>query len=140
MLRFSVKISFDVFDSNDFFSVELKRFLLQTGWYSLRKMLRRKLPYMNSPFEIKFEFPLAHSDLAVSLRATVTVHHSDLYYVVDNFHFAGINYRQRELALLPVQEIQKVRRGDVEIWVHKESHCESQLSIALGRAIEKAGI
>ena len=95
---------------------------------------------MNSSLEIRFEFPLAHSDLTISLSATVTVHHSEVYYVVDDFRFAGANYRQRELSLLPVQEIKKVRRGDAEIWVHKESQRESQLSIALGRAIEKAGI
>ena len=95
---------------------------------------------MNQPLEIRFEFPLAHSDLTISLRATVTVHHSDIFYVVDNFHFAGTNYHQRDLSMLPVQEIQKVRRGDSEIWVHKESQRESQLSIALGRAIEKAGL
>ena len=95
---------------------------------------------MNPPFEIRFEFPLAHSDLTVSLRAAVTVHHSEVYYVVDDFRFAGENYRQRELSLLPAQEIQKVKRDDTEIWVHKESQRESQLSIAMGRAIEKADI
>ena len=90
--------------------------------------------------EIKFEFPLAHSDLAVSLMATVTVHHSEIYYIIDDFRFAGENYRQRELSLLPAQEIQKVKRGDKNIWVHKDSQRESQLSIAIGRAIEKTGI
>ena len=89
--------------------------------------------------EIRFEFPLAHSDLTVSLRATVTVYHSDVYYVVDDFHFAAAGHG-REPSLLPMQEIQKARRGDGEIWVHKESQRESQLSIALGRAIEKAGM
>jgi len=90
--------------------------------------------------EIKFEFPLAHSDLTVSLRATATVHHSEIYYVVDDFRFASENYRQRELSLLPAQEIQKVKRGYAEIWVHKESQRESQLSIAIGKAIEKVGM
>ena len=102
---------------------------------------------MNSPSpraeprgEISFEFPLAHSDLTISLRATVTVHHSEVYYVVDKFHFAGADPGRREPSLLPAQEIQKMRRGDEMIWVHKESQRESQLSISVGRAIDKAGI
>ncbi len=102
---------------------------------------------MNSPSpraepkgEIRFEFPLAHSDLTITLRATVTVHHSDIYYVVDNFHFAAADPARKEPSVLPVQEIQKIKRGSKEVWVHKESQRESQLSIALGKAIEKAGI
>ena len=106
-------------------------------WHVIGEAIFTKLFCMNLPIEIRFEFPLAHSDLAISLRATVTVHHSEIYYVVDDFRFAGENYRQRELSLLPAQEIQKVKRGHADVWVHKDSQRESQLSRALGRAIER---
>jgi len=91
---------------------------------------------MNSPFEIRFQFPLAYSDLTVSLRATATLHHSDPYYVVENFRFAGSN-GSYEPSILPAQEIQKIRRNDTPVWVHKDSQRESQLSIAMGKAIDK---
>ena len=92
---------------------------------------------MNSPFEIRFEFPLADSNVTVSLRASAALHHSDPYYVVENFRFAGSN-GSYEPSILPTQEIQKIRRNDTPVWVHKDSQRESQLSIAMGRAIDKA--
>jgi len=99
---------------------------------------------MNSPSarpkwkgEIRFEFPLAYSDLTVSLRATATLHHSFPFYVVENFCFAGSNGNY-EPSILPTQEIQKISRNDTPVWVHKDSQRESQLSLAMGRAIDKA--
>ena len=91
---------------------------------------------MNSPFEIRFEFPLAYSNVTLSLRASATLHHSDPYYVVENFRFAGSN-GSYEPSILPTQEIQKISRNDTPVWVHKDSQRESQLSIAMGRAIDK---
>ena len=92
---------------------------------------------MNSPFEIRFEFPLAYSEVTVSLQAKATLHHSVPYYVVENFRFAGSNGNY-EPSILPSQEIQKIKRGETPVWVHKDSQRESQLSIAMGRAIDKA--
>ena len=92
---------------------------------------------MDQPFEIKFEFPLAHSDLTVSLRATAELHHSEPYYVIDHFRFAGKRNRKSLPSLLPRIEIKKIERGSQRVWVHKDSERESQLSIALGRAIDK---
>jgi len=92
---------------------------------------------MDQPFEIKFDFPLAHSDLSVSLRATAEFHHSDPYYVIDNFRFAGKRNKRSIPTLLPKQEIKLIERGSSKIWVHRDSERESQLSIAMGKAIEK---
>ena len=91
---------------------------------------------MNQPIEIKFDFPLAHSDLVISLTATVDLHHSPPYYVVDHFHFAGTRPVNDGLSLLPPQELKQVTRGDKRVWVHKDSERESLLSLAIGKAIE----
>lgn len=91
---------------------------------------------MNQSFEIKFDFALAHSDLTISLRATAEPHHSELYYVVDNFHLANSPRKDDELSIIPAQEIKQIIRSDTKIWVHKDSERESVLSIAIGKAIE----
>jgi hypothetical protein len=91
---------------------------------------------MNQPFEIKFDFALAHSDLTISLRATAEPHHSELYYVVDNFHFASANSKKDDLSIIPAQEIKQIARGDTSVWVHRDSERESLLSVAIGKAIE----
>ena len=92
---------------------------------------------MNPPFEIEFDFPLAHSDLIVSLRATAEIHHSEIYYVVKNFHFAGAKPKENEVSMIPEQEIKSVNRNGNAIWVHRESERESQLSKAIGKSLEK---
>ena len=91
---------------------------------------------MSQSFEIKFDFALAHSDLTISLRATAELHHSDPYYVVDNFHLANSPRKNDELSIIPAQEIKQVTRGDTKVWVHKDSERESVLSLAIGKAIE----
>jgi hypothetical protein len=93
---------------------------------------------MNQPFEIKFDFALAHSDLIISLSATAELHHSTPYYVVDHFHFPGMRPGKEDLFVLPPQEITQVTRCDKKIWVHKDSERESLLSQAIGKAIEAA--
>ncbi|HUR64971.1 MAG TPA: hypothetical protein VMZ03_01365 [Chitinophagaceae bacterium] len=94
---------------------------------------------MEQPFEIKFDFPLAHSDLYISLKATAELHHSDPYYVIDNFYFAPTDLKKSDLSILPAQEIKQIRRGGSKVWVHCDSERESLLSMALGKAIEKRG-
>ena len=89
------------------------------------------------PFEVKFDFPLAHSNLTISLQATAELHHSDPYYVVDQFHFAGSKPSKTEPSLLPPLELIQVKRGNSMIWVHRDSEKESALSIAIGKAIDK---
>ena len=92
---------------------------------------------MEQPFEIKFDFALAHSDLIISLTATAELHHSDPYYVVDHFHFDGGDLAKDDLSVLPAQEIKQVIRGGTRVWVHKDSERESVLSLALGRSIDR---
>jgi hypothetical protein len=91
-----------------------------------------------SPFEIKFDFPLAHSDLIISLKATVELHHSQPYYVVDHFRAASSQNGAHEPSILPPQEIKQVQRNSAKVWVHKDSEKESVLSIAMGKGIDEA--
>ncbi|MFI5130726.1 MAG: hypothetical protein ACHQFX_12070 [Chitinophagales bacterium] len=91
---------------------------------------------MEQPFEIKFDFALAHSDLTISLRATATLHHSHPYYVVDHFHIDGGILAKDDISVLPAQEIKQVIRGGTRVWVHKDSERESLLSLAIGKSID----
>ena len=91
---------------------------------------------MEQPFEIKFDFALAHSDLIISLTATAELHHSDPYYVVDHFHFDGAIQAKDDFSILPAQEIKQVTRGGTRVWVHKDSERESVLSLAIGKSID----
>lgn len=91
---------------------------------------------MEKPFRIKFDFPLSHSDVIVALNATAELHHSDPYYVVHSFSFAGSGNRGAGISLLPPQEVKLLKRGTLRRWVHKDSEKESELSLALGKAIE----
>jgi hypothetical protein len=91
---------------------------------------------MSQPFEIRFDFPLAHSSMTISLRATAELHHSDPYYVVDHFHFESAKSRNGEPSLLPPLELKKIQRGSSYVWVHRDSERESLLSVAVGKAID----
>jgi hypothetical protein len=91
---------------------------------------------MEKPFNIRFDFPLSHSDVTVALRATAELHHSIPYYVVDSFAFAGSQDPGEKVSILPRQEIRLIKRGSLRMWVHKDSERETQLSIAIGKAIE----
>jgi len=95
---------------------------------------------VNQPFEIRFDFPLANSDMNVSLRARAELHHSDPYYVVDDFRFAQGRRKKNNpssLSLLPKQEIILAEYGASKQWVHRDSGRPSLLSISMGKAIEK---
>jgi hypothetical protein len=88
------------------------------------------------PFEIKFDFPVASSDLKISLNATAELHHSEPYYVVHNFHLTNSNKNKDHHSILPAQEVKRVKRNGSFVWVHKDSEQESDLSIAIGEGIE----
>jgi hypothetical protein len=91
---------------------------------------------MEQPFKIRFDFLVANSNIKVSLSATAELHHSDPYYVVQDFYFEesgdGIDYP----SVLPPQEIKMIKRGSRRIWVHRDSEQESLLSTKIGEAIE----
>jgi len=88
------------------------------------------------PFEIKFDFPVASSDLKISLNATVELHHSEPYYLVHNFYFTDGKKNKDHYSVLPDQQIRRVKRNGSYVWVHKDSEKESELSIAIGARIE----
>ena len=89
------------------------------------------------PFEIKFDFPVASSNLKISLNATVELHHSEPYYLVRNFYLTDNEKAKSHHSILPDQEIKRTKRNGVYTWVHKDSERESELSIAIGLGIEK---
>jgi hypothetical protein len=92
---------------------------------------------MDQPFKITFDFPVANSDLVVSLTATAQLHHSEPYYVVQDFYFEDANPGKTILSVLPPQELKTVRRGGAEVWVHRDSERESLLGSRIGKAIEE---
>ena len=93
---------------------------------------------MKQPFEIEFDFPLAGSDLIISFKATASLHHSDPYYLVEDFHNATIRLHEDDPSIFPTQEIRQVDRGGACVWVHRDSDRESLLSLAIGQGIERA--
>jgi len=88
------------------------------------------------PFEIKFDFPVASSDLKISLNATAELHHSEPYYKVRNFYLTNGEKNNEHHSVLPDQEIKQIKRNGSYVWVHKDSERESDLSIAIGAGIE----
>ena len=88
------------------------------------------------PFEIKFDFPVASSNLKISLNATVEPHHSEPYYLVRNFHLTDNEKDKGYHSMLPDQEIKRIGRNGSYTWGHKDSERESELSIAIGLGIE----
>jgi len=91
---------------------------------------------MKPQFEISFDFPVAHSNVKVTLRATVELHHSDPYYVVHDFNY-GTRDHKDHVSILPRQEIKFIKKGNTSHWVHCDSERESLLSIAIGKAIQE---
>jgi len=88
------------------------------------------------PFEIEFDFPVASSDLKISLNATAELHHSEPYYLVHNFYLTNGKKNTNHHSVLPEQQIKRIRRNGSHVWVHKDSEKESELSIAIGAGIE----
>ena len=93
---------------------------------------------MDQPFKIKFDFPVANSSLTVSLKATAQLHHSDPYYVVEDFYFDEHIPGQSYPSVLPPQEVKLVWKGKKKVWVHRDSERESLLSEKIGEAIDQA--
>jgi len=91
---------------------------------------------MDQPFKIRFDFPVANSGITIYLNATAQLHHSDPYYVVQDFYFDEAPAGQSYPSVLPPQEIKLIERNGVPTWVHRDSERESQLSARLGKAID----
>jgi hypothetical protein len=88
------------------------------------------------PFEIKFDFPVASSELKISLNAIAELHHSEPYYRVRHFSLTNGEKNNEHHSVLPDQEIKRIKRNGSYVWVHKDSERESDLSIAIGAGIE----
>ena len=88
------------------------------------------------PFEINFDFPVASTNLKISLSATAEMHHSDPYFVVHDFYLANSNRSNDRQSVLPDQEVKRIRKNGTYHWVHKDSEQTSDLSIAIGKGIE----
>ena len=88
------------------------------------------------PFEIKFDFPVASSNLKISLNATVNLHHSEPYFAVHDFYLSDSTKNKGHHSVLPEQEIKRINRNGSYVWVHKDSEKESELSLAIGKGIE----
>ena len=93
---------------------------------------------MEKPFRINFDFSLAHSAYILPLSARATLHHSEPYYVVEDFQVAGDKHIPGTTSVLPPQEIKKIVSANQTLWVHRDSERETELSMAIGRSIEKA--
>ena len=93
---------------------------------------------MDQPFKIKFDFPVANSNLIVTLTATAQLHHSDPYYVIQDFYFDDPNPHKTVLSVLPPQELKTVKKEGAPVWVHRDSERESLLGSRIGKAIEEA--
>lgn len=89
------------------------------------------------PFEVRFDFPVASSNLKICLNATAEIHHSEPYFVVHDFYLANNKKANGFHSVLPVQQVKRVLRDKSYLWVHKDSEQESELSIAIGTGIEK---
>jgi hypothetical protein len=92
---------------------------------------------MGQPFSIQFDFPIAHSDSTILLKAIAQLHHSEPYYVIKDFQFATGQKKNQSTSILPPQEIKVLKKGKINTWVHRESSKESLLSRAIGKAIEE---
>ncbi len=92
---------------------------------------------MTEPFTICFDFPLANSKDTIQLKAKAQLHHSSPYYVIDSVHFADRKQNKNSMSLLPPIEIEKIQQDGKWVWLHKDSHRFSQLSLAIGKAIDE---
>lgn len=82
-------------------------------------------------YTVRFNFLVDAARLNVILEADVEEHHSDTYYVISNFRIPGHGNRP---ALPPIKICNK--NGD---WVHTDSGQTTDLSTAVGKAIEALG-
>jgi hypothetical protein len=78
-------------------------------------------------YTIAFDFLADNGRLKVHLLADVELHHSRPLYVIRNFKTAG-----QQASALPELHLKKVK----DLWVHADSEKATDLSMAIGRAIE----
>lgn len=84
---------------------------------------------VSSQFSIAFDFVADHGHLTIRLAAEVELHHSQVYYLVKNFHSPS----RAGTPVLPDIRIKKLQGR----WVHADSEKETDLSEAVGRAVDR---
>jgi hypothetical protein len=84
---------------------------------------------ITAAYSIDFNYQLEDSKIIVPLTAEVEKHHSAPYYLIKNFK-AGSSI---QASILPDLTIKK-KKGR---WVHLDSGKESQLSMLIGKSIER---
>lgn len=87
----------------------------------------------NTSFDVDFNYALSEN-LIVCLTANVNLRHSLPHYFVTNFHFKN-NPDGR--AALPDISLVAIKKDDEINWLHLDSHKETLLSMAVGKAIEE---
>jgi hypothetical protein len=93
--------------------------------------LKAKKMELNA-YRITFEFQLRPGK-SIPLTAEAELHHSDPYFVVSNITRTG---RESHPSILPDVKIKKASGH----WVHCDSGKESDLSIAIGKAIDESNL
>lgn len=99
------------------------------------KILLQKSLCMEKPFLIEFDYPFAEAHLSIRMEAVATLHHSDPYYVVNQFHIINSPPQNREA--LPEVKIQVVTLNGKRIWVHCDSKKPTLLSERIGKSIDE---
>jgi len=84
---------------------------------------------ITATFSIRFGFLVDATTLNITLEADVQQHHSDTFYNVSNFRIPGHALRH----ILPEITIRK----EHGLWVHTDSGKATDLSIAVGQAIDE---
>ncbi len=95
-----------------------------------------KITVMEKAFKIRIMLPLEQSSHIVNLEAKAQLHHSSPYYIVDGFNYPD-HTAGNTISFLPEQKIRQIKEGQISKWVHTDSDKETQLSIAIGEAIEQ---
>jgi hypothetical protein len=83
---------------------------------------------ITATYPIRFNFLVDSARLDITLEADVQEHHSASYYVVGNFHVPG----HRKRTALPQISVKKAKG----VWVHTDSGKSTELSLAVGKAID----
>ena len=92
---------------------------------------------MAQVFDLEFEFPL--EDLSLRMKATVEQYPVAEIYKVHSFEYIPDEFSMAVLQYCSLEDIiiQCIEKDDQQKWVHKDSGKESELSKAVGLAIEK---
>jgi len=87
-------------------------------------------------FDVDFDYALSEK-ISICLTAKVQLLHSIPHYLVSNFHFKD---KPDSNPLLNDINIMAIKNKKSINWVHVDSRKETELSIAIGKAIEAKNV